>query len=254
MSATVRTVDMSGVKDGGNFNRSRIPAGDYLAKVVKVEDAKAKDETAQYLFTVQIQKRPSSKLPYYCKLQENQLWKLRNLLIAAGKTVPKSKVKVDPNQVVGKLIGVTIEDDDYDGKEQSSISGVFPAAELADSGDDDDQVEDVAEDDEDDNLDDLDDASIDDEAEEEEAEEEPEEEAEAGDEWDAITDRLELRKALKKLAPEVKTATSMTEDDIRDLIREAAAKAKPKPAAKAKPAAKKPVSDDELDELDIDEL
>lgn len=256
MSASVKNVDMSGVKDGGNFNRSRIPAGDYLAKVIKVEDAKAKDETFQYLFTVQIQKRPSSKLPYYCKLQENQLWKLRNLLIAAGKTVPKSKVKVDPNQVVGKLIGVTIEDDDYDGKEQSSISGVFPAAELADSGDDDDQVEDVPEDDEDDNLDDIDDAPVDDEDEaEEEAEEEPEEEEEAGDKWDAITDRLELRKALKKLAPDVKTATSMTEDDIRDLIREAEAKAaKPAAKAKAKPAAKKTVSDDELDELDIDDL
>ena len=246
---TVKTVDFSNVKDGGNFNRSRIPAGDYLAKIVKVEDAVSKkDDAFQFLFTIQIQKRPSSKFPYYCKLQENQLWKLRNLLIAAGKTVPKSKIKVDPNQIVGKLIGVTVEDDDYDDKEQSSISGVFPAAELAESGDDDDESAGVeeADEDEDDNLDDLEDVSV----EEDEPEEEPEEEEETGDEYDAM-ERLDLRKTLKKLDPELKTSTKQTDDDLRTLIRELNAK-------KAAPAKKKPakaeVSDEELEELDIDDL
>jgi len=253
MTMTVKTVDFSNVKDGGNFNRNRIPAGDYLAKIVKVEDAVSKkDDAFQFLFTIQIQKRPSSKFPYYCKLQENQLWKLRNLLIAAGKTVPKSKIKVDPNQIVGKLIGVTVEDDDYDGKEQSSISGVFPAAELAESGDDDDESADVeeAEDDEDDNLDDLEDVSVDD---EDEPEEEPEEEEEAGDEYDAM-ERLDLRKVLKKLDPELKTSTKQTDDDLRNLIRELnAKKAAPAKKTAAKPA-KAQVSDEELEELDIDDL
>lgn len=252
---TVKTVDFSNVKDGGNFNRSRIPAGDYLAKIVKVEDAVSKkDDAFQFLFTIQIQKRPSSKFPYYCKLQENQLWKLRNLLIAAGKTVPKAKIKVDPNQIVGKLIGVTVEDDDFDGKEQSSISGVFPAAELAESGDDDDDSADVEEAEEDDNLDDLEDVAIDDEP---EAEEEPEEEEETGDEYDAM-DRLELRKTLKKLDPELKTSTKQTDDDLRNLIRELNAKkaapAKKTAAKKSAPAKKSQVSDEELEELDIDDL
>jgi hypothetical protein len=265
MSATARNVDFSGVKDGGNFNKTRIPAGDYLAIITKVEDAEAKDETPQFLFTIKIKKRPSTVLPYYCKLQDNQLWKLRNIFIAAGKNVPKSKQKVDPNSIIGKTIGVTIGDTEYDDKPQSQIDGVFPAAELADS-DDSDEVEDV-EDDEaaDDDLEDLD-----------EAEEEPEEEVETGDEWDNIIDRLELRKALKKLDPEVKTTTSMSDDDIRNLIRAAAGSededieedeeeeeevAPPVKKVAAKPAAKKPaakkaadISDDELEELDIDNL
>lgn len=264
--AKVVNLDFTNVKDGGAFNRSRIPSGDYLAKIIKVEDAKAKDDIAQFLFTVQIVKRPSSKLPYYCKLQENQLWKLRNILIAAGKNVPKSRIKVDPNSIVGKLIGVTIEDDEYESDrgtvEQSQISGVFPAAELGEVDDADEPEEDEAEEAEDDNLDDLDDvedAEVEEE-EEPEAEEEPEEEEEAGDEWDAITDRLELRKALKRVAPDVKTSTSQTEDDIRVLIRAAianaakpAAKAKAKPAAKAKPKAAD-IADEELEGLDLDDL
>lgn len=254
---SAKVVDFSNVKDGGQFNRSRIPAGDYLAKIIKVEDAVSKkDDAFQFLFTIQIVKRPSSKLPYYCKLQENQLWKLRNLLIAAGKTVPKSKQKVDPTSIVGKLIGVTIEDEEFESDkgtvEQSGIQGVFPAADLSEGdapGHDEDEDEEVEEDDSlDDDLSDVQDEEV-----EEEVEEEPEEEEEAGDEWDAITDRLELRKALKRVAPDVKTSTKQTDDDIRDLIRQhSAAKAKPaaKPAAKVKPK----VEDEELEGLDLDDL
>lgn len=271
--ASVKTVDMTNVKERSPFNRNRIKAGDYLATITKVEDGKTKKtEEFQYVFTIQIDKKPSSKFPYYCQLSENTLWKLRNLLIAAGISVPKSRTKVDPNKVVGRKIGVTIEDaDDYNDREQSEITGVFPASELTDavvddSDDDDDETEDDSDDSlDDDSLDDADDSAdeaeeAEDEPEEEAEDEEPEDEAaDEGDEWDAITDRLELRKALKKVAPDVKTSTSMTEDDIRNLIRKHSA---PKPApkaaaAKAKPAAKKKsadVSDEELEELDLDDL
>lgn len=262
-TSTAQIVDFSNVKDGGNFNRKRIPAGDYLARIVKIEDAKAKDDIFQYLVSIKIEKHSSSVFPYYCKLQENQLWKLRNLLIAAGLNVPKKRQRVDPARLLNKLIGVTIEDTEYDGKEQSEIAGIFPTAELTDAPDvDDDDEDEEAEEEAEESLDDLD-STDESEEEEEEPEEEPEEE-EQGDEWDSITDRLELRKALKKVAPDVKTSTKQTDDDIRDLIREhsastpAVAKPAAKPAAAVrKVAAKKPaatVTDDELDELDIDDL
>lgn len=250
MTAKVRNLDFSKVKDGGNFNKSRIPAGDYLAKIIKVEDAVAKDETPQYLFTIQIVKRPSSKLPYYCKLQENQLWKLRNIFIAAGKSVPKSKIKVDPNQIVNKLIGVTIGDTEYEGKEQSEIDGIFPAAEL---DEDDSSVEEPEEDedDEDEADDSLEDLDTD------EVEAEEEEDEEAGDEYDAM-DRLTLRKALLKVGVD-KTSKAQSDDDLRDLLRQKAAeaakpKAAPKAATKSKAKKSADVSDEELDELDIDDL
>jgi len=254
--ATSRAVDFSNVKEQGNFNTHRVPAGDYMAKIVKVEDAEAKDGIFQYLFTIKLEKFSQYSYPYYCKLQENQLWKLRNIFIAAGKTVPKSRIKVDPNQIVGKFIGVTMEDDEYEGKEKSVVQNVFPAAELPegdDSGVEDDDEEVTLDDDED-----AEDVLIDD-----------EEEVAAGDEWDAITDRLELRKALKKVAPDVKTSTAMSDDDIRDLIRANSASDEdeliedeeeeeapaPKAAVKKAPAKKAAtVTDDELEELDIDDM
>lgn len=266
--ATARTVDFSNVKDGGNFNKKRIPSGDYKAKITKVEDAKVKaTDEFQYLVTIQIVSRPSSVFPYYCQLTEKSLWKLRNLLIAAGKSVPKKKTKVDINSIVGKFIGVSIDDTEFDGKEQSEITGVFPAAELTEgdepSDDEDDETEDDEEETSDDDVDADEDVSDDEgeEAEEEaepEIEEEEEEEAD-GDEYDAM-DRIALRKFLVKLDG-TQSSKSQTDDDLRELIRakqaaKATAAAKKKPAtvikAKAKPADE--VSDEELEELDIDDI
>lgn len=151
--ASAKAIDFSNVKDGGGrFNKKRVPAGDYLAKVTKVEDAESKrDETFQYLFTIKVEKFSQYAYPYYCKLQENQLWKLRNLLIAAGINVPKKRVKLDPNRVVGKLIGVTMEDDEYEGKAQSVVASVFPASELSgaeldEEEDEEEEAEDTEED------------------------------------------------------------------------------------------------------------
>ena len=252
--ATTKNVDFSGVKDGGNFNRRRIPAGDYLATITKVDDAEAKDGIFQYLVSFKIDSRPASVLPYYCKLQENQLWKLRNLLIAAGLTVPKKKIKVDPNKLLNRKVGVTIEDDDYDGKEQSSIAGVFPAAELADGAVIDDEPEDEPDEDDEEGLDDLD-----------------------NEETDPLAelDRAQLKAELVKLDPSFKARKSQSDDDLRDLLRESQGASGdddeddeddetpppgPKKKAPAKPATKKArpkvdeVTDEDLEELDLDDL
>lgn len=238
---STRAVDFSNVKDGGSFNRNRIPAGDYLATITKVDDAEAKDGTFQFLFSIKVDKHPSRVLPYYCKLQENQLWKLRNLLIAAGLTVPKKKMKVDPNRVVGKKIGITVEDDEYEGKEQSTIAAVFPQAELADYDEPTGGSEDDDDEDEPDHIDDIDTASPatdDEEDDEEEAEE-------AGDAY-ADLDRTALKAELKKRDASFQARKSQTDDDLRQLLRE-------DDASKAQ-ASSGGVSDDDLEELDIDDL
>jgi hypothetical protein len=149
--ATAAAIDFTNVKDGGGaFNKKRQPEGDYKAKVTKVVDSPSKkDQTMQWLFTIQV---GSGTYPYYCKHEENQYWKIRNLLVAAGLTVPKKKVKVDPNKIVGKMIAVTLEDDEYDGKAQSNIAATFPLSELDDDDvpdEDEDEVEDDDEDEDD---------------------------------------------------------------------------------------------------------
>jgi hypothetical protein len=164
--ATAQIVDFSNVKDstGATFNKKRVPAGDYLARITKCGDSPAKDGVAQWLYTIElVDKFTDRKLPYYCKLQENQLWKVRNLFIAAGIPVPKKKLKVDPNKVLTKLIAITLEDDEYEGKAQSVIVSVFSASELTDA---DPETDDL--DDEDEDLDDEATAEDDDEDDEEE--------------------------------------------------------------------------------------
>ena len=261
MGATVRNVDMSKVTEGGQFNKARIPSGDYAAKIVKVEDAVAPDKTPQYLFTIQIVGHSSTKLPYYCKLQDNQLWKLRNIFIAAGKTVPKKKVQVNPNQIVGRLIGVTLEDTEYEGKEQSEIAGVFPSAELGDGAsvsssadepdDEDEDLSDVADDD------DSDEAEAEVEEETEEAEEEAEEDE--ADPYEGLT-RAEIKTRIKALQPDFKVLVKHTDDDLKAAlaqIENAAPAEEPAPKARATRAPKVStdnLSDDDLDDLDIDNI
>lgn len=262
--ATAAILDFTNVKDQSGINSKRIPAGDYAAIITKVEDAVAKDKIKQWVFHIKVKDRPSSVFAYYCKHQENQLWKLRNLFIAAGKTVPKSKAKIDPNQVVGKLIGITVEDHEHENKEYSQITGVFPASELGDissvSTEDDDEADygDDATDDDGSDLEDLDNTQAgasDDEDEAEEAEEEPAEEEAEEDEADADPyaglDRAELKKRVKALNPEFTVYKSTTDDDLKAALAKLEA---PKPAAKAKAKAAAEISDDDLDDINIDDL
>jgi nucleolin len=274
--ATAKVIDMTNVKDGGNFNKRRMPAGDYPARITKVEDAKSKaDDQFQWLFTIAVDN--GGTYPYYCKLQENQLWKIRNLCIAAGMNVPKKKLKLDPEKLVGKRIAVTLEDDEYEGKAQSVVQATFPLSELDDyAGDDDDAVGDDA----------------DDEDEEEEVqpppkkkakskpapepeEDEEDEEEEVEDEEDEEEDELaglnrdQLKRRLRKASPGVKISRKQTDDDLRDAIRaaeggeeeeddeedeEEAAPPPKKKAGKKRSTKVEDVTDDELDELDIDEI
>lgn len=258
---TAKVVDFTNVKEGGNFNKRRIPAGDYLATVMKCEDSPSKkDEIFQYLFTIKIKAHSQSSFPYYCKLQDNQLWRLRNLLIAAGLNVPKKRMKLDPSKVVGKVVGVTVEDDEYEGKLQSNISSIFPASELSEGmgamNDGDDDVSD------DDDVEDDTNEEVEDEA---EVEEEP---AAEDDEFDTMN-RLELKTYLRAKDPAIKIFASQSDDDLRNAARllapadeeeveeEESLPPPPKKKAPARKAAAKPVAaveDEELEELDISDL
>lgn len=163
-----RTLDFTNVKEGGGqFNKKRQPAGDYRGKVTKVVDAPTKDGKEQWTYTIVV---GSGTYPYRCQFEANVLWKLRNLMVAAGINVPKKRVKVKAELPVGKFVGVTLEDDEYDGKAQSDIAAVFPTSELSDeaTADPDDDVEEDDEEEED-----IAPTTSDDDDDDEEEEEEP---------------------------------------------------------------------------------
>jgi hypothetical protein len=134
-------IDFSNVKDRGEYNPKHIEAGDYRARISKVIQQEAKDGEDMWVFTIQLPDVPRASYPYYCKLVDNQFWKIKALFSAAGIEVGKRKVKADPNKLVGKEIAVGMDDDEYEGRLKSIITDVFALSELHDSsGDEDDEV------------------------------------------------------------------------------------------------------------------
>lgn len=160
---TKRVLDFSNVKDNSGINPKHRPAGDYRVKISKVTEEAKKNapNEFQWVFVMVPTDMQSAAYPYYCQLDEKTLWKIRNLLIACGIDVPKKRVNVDPQKLVNREIGVTLDDDEYEGKLKSVITAVFPASDLDDEDapadtDDGGDAEDVADDVSDEDMDELD--------------------------------------------------------------------------------------------------
>src|SRR5882672_706287 len=145
--ASVKTLDMTNVKDAtrSGINPKRVAEGDYLARIVSVQDAEVKSGDNQgdfqWLFILSPELHPLAKYPYYCKLDANQLWKIRNLLQSCGINVPKKRIKLDPEKVVGKLVAISLQDDEYEGKMKSTIASIFPPSDMEDTESTDDEDE-----------------------------------------------------------------------------------------------------------------
>lgn len=137
MAATKRKMNFTNVKDSGQFSPRHVPEGDYVMKVVKVDDHTSKEGNEQWLFTIQRKGDQRANYPYYCGCDEKQAWKIRKLFIAAGIQVPKKLVLVDPNKLVGKEIGAFLEDDEYEGRMRSRIADTFPVADVSEADEDD---------------------------------------------------------------------------------------------------------------------
>jgi hypothetical protein len=138
-------VDFSDAGDRGPFNPIHQEEGDYLLKIVAVLDSPTKEgNKPQWLVALQDVDNPRAIYRYNCLLEKSQAWKLRNIFVAAGKNVPQKMMNVDPQVLVGKVIGASLIDDEYNGKLRSSVDQVFPASEL--KAQDDDEPDDVDDD------------------------------------------------------------------------------------------------------------
>jgi len=133
MGATAKVLNFEGVSEGGDFRPRRRPEGDYFAHIVKVEDHESKAGNDSWVFTVKIDGDSRSAYPFYVGTDEKQLWKVRAIFVAAGMAVPSKRVKADPNKLVGKALGVALEDDEYEGRVKSTIAAVFPVDDLDDA-------------------------------------------------------------------------------------------------------------------------
>lgn len=130
MAAEARVLDMTDVTDGGGYTRKNVDEGDYVATVTAVIEQKSKAGDDMWVYTISLDSVNRATYPLYMKLDAKNLWKLSKLFSAAGKPIPKKRGKVDPNAVVGKKIGVTMVDDEWNGKLNSNVDETFAASEV----------------------------------------------------------------------------------------------------------------------------
>lgn len=128
------TINFEGVESGG-FASIHVPEGDYALEVKKVNKRVGKESGSDYLlFMLKItagnQKGVGKTLPHTCSLTKNSLWNLRNLLEAAGKTIPAKAIKIDLDKLAGLKMGASLVDDEYEGKIKSTVGAFFPLSEL----------------------------------------------------------------------------------------------------------------------------
>jgi len=226
--SNIINVDFSDVKESSGINPRHQEEGDYLMKITQTEMRKTKSDDPMLFVLLQDANMRSATYPYYCTMQPNMLWKIRNIFIAAGLPVPKGKGKLDITKLVGKEIGVTLIDDEYDGKMKSVIDAAFHKDELEPlEAEDDDEIED------DEEVEDLDD--VEDDEEEEEA------------------PPVKKSKAKAKKAPEPEPEEDDEEEEEEEVEPEPVKK-KTKAKAKAKPAPVEDDEDEDDDELDLDDI
>lgn len=121
------SIDFSDVKSPVYSSVHQEP-GVYNAKIDGVDMTKTKsDNTDMLVFAIKV---GPGRYPYYCKIVPNQLWKLRELIEAAGTKVPNKVVQIDPAKYVGARINVELEDDTFYSKLRSRVARVAQFAEV----------------------------------------------------------------------------------------------------------------------------
>jgi hypothetical protein len=176
-------VDFKGVEAGGGGGGARVPEDDYRAKVIetKVTESKSSGNTmVVWRFEITRGKQKGKKLkPDYSTLTKESLWKLMGILEALGYDVPQKKLDIAPilKKVQGKECGVTVVDDEYEGKMQSKIADYMDLETLESGGDDEDDDDDEDTDDTDDEDESDDDESDEDDDDDDEEEEKPKKKA-----------------------------------------------------------------------------
>lgn len=146
------------IRKGGGRSK-HVPEGDYLVKIVEADVRKSERTGGRYIsWRTQVVDGEHKGTTLYgtTSLKKEALWSLRNLIHAVtGKNVAGRAVNFDPENLYGKIVGASVEDNEYTRNGQtkitSQISTFFPRDEYeaAEDEDEDEDEEDEEEEDED---------------------------------------------------------------------------------------------------------
>jgi hypothetical protein len=127
-------MDFTDVKDQSPISPTHQPPGDYkgFVKAVDYSVSQNENKTPQLVYVIADADRPSATYRYNCPLTKPSAWKIRNLFIAAGVEVPKKRMNIASvaEKILNREIGMTLDDDEYEGRLRSQIQRVFPVGEL----------------------------------------------------------------------------------------------------------------------------
>jgi hypothetical protein len=124
-------------------------------KIIKVEKGNSKDKGTPYVrvhLRVMEGKFKGKKTYEDLYITPKALQRIRDLLKACGINVPKKRFKFPMDRVVGKVVGVEFQDDDYEdnkGNTRTTSRVAFDGFMAADDIPDEDEDEDEDEDDDD---------------------------------------------------------------------------------------------------------
>jgi hypothetical protein len=163
--STVVTLDFT--KDDSDGGRRKFPEGDYRFKVKGIKMGTSEQKGTPYcqLTLVFLDKFEGESIRDRVYITDAALWRIRSVFKAAGTEIPKKKMKIDFKSLIGKTLGATLEDNEYEdnngkSKKVSRVADYIDPEEIDE--DEDDEDEDDEEDDEDDeDEDDLEDMDVD---------------------------------------------------------------------------------------------
>jgi hypothetical protein len=178
---------MKGV-DHGKKGGYRYPEGDYKAKILKATRVNAQSGNTQIQLNMKIVEPEKYKgKPFIDRLTitKKAMFRIGWLLDAAGIKWSQKVLVLPLKRLEGKVIGVSLFDDEYEGRTRSKVGEYFSEEEIDDlmsGGDDDDEDED------DEDYDDEDEDEEDDEDEDEDEDDEDEDDEDDDEDLDELDD------------------------------------------------------------------
>lgn len=241
--ADVAVIDFSKMEESEGGGK-RYKEGDYVGRIASAK-RDVSSEKGSPCIKVVLQftegRYKGKKITERLWLSPKALPRLVDMLEILGVKVPKKEVQLPLKKLVGKEIGFSLEDEEYDEKIRSRVSWDFLDPDDVRESDDDDDDDELDIDDDDD--DDLDPDDEDDEDDEDDDDDDDDDEDDDDVDLDDM-DRAELKAYIKDNDLDVKVTKKMKEAKIRKLIE----------AAESDDDDDDEDDDDDLESLDLDDL
>jgi hypothetical protein len=125
------TVDLTDVDDG-----LAIPDGSYKAKCIDVTQGVSKTGNPMFIWEFELVgdecegKYKGRTIKSWTAITPAAMWKVAETVIALGVGQAGQVVKFNRSDVLNKLCGLVIEEDEYNGRKTSRVRNVIPVSEL----------------------------------------------------------------------------------------------------------------------------